>query len=826
MDSGAPGLYQALMHARGPCLLPGLVCLFLVLVWTVGPAFATDDQDWELTMTALRKQEQVIRNRIEAFTQRHREEAMRLDRETKPLQRAGARLALWKATAADPWEIRDILTGFSRLQQDIKKLLQRPETVMEALEQDVVLLETFRERLAETLQSGLPETMRQDVLDLERVMGELRRMMAEERDAIANEAKPLLELSERIATGHSRLQASLPPTWKTYYTARFASILTTDYPVMVREDLEDWHLWAGFIAEQCGIERNREVLAWGLTMSLACSLAAGGTIWYLLRLAGRRGWPQPPRPVLPMAPLCFLGGLFFVLLAAWGPPFLFIAAHTVGEVLWTAALVSLTRLHRTDPARPASPPILWPMWRLFALGLLLEALRTPETLQGPVLAVVFLASAVGFARKARGTPRHQRLDRGMTMGLAGLLPVLAGLSLVGRPQTAVVAASALFYITLALRFAAATSWFLLRLEAGRDQPSFLASILRGAGFPFYFLAYLFLFLWLLSTQFGGENVFLELVATEARFESIGISLQKLIALVIGYYATRAVMAAMRAGIIRLTLGRRPLEHGVKASLCTINTYFWWGVFTIFALSVLGLSLTNLAVVAGGLSVGIGFGLQNLVNNFIGGLILLFGRSVQAGDTLQIGESLGVVREVNIRNTEVLTLDNATVFVPNSELVSGKIINWSHKDPSARQFVSVGVAYGSDMAKVRELLLAAAAACPAVLANPAPSVLLWDFGASALEFRLRVWVADVPGASSALSAVRLEIERLFREAGIEISFPQTDVHLRSAPGLERLAESIRQHDGLSAIEARLAALETLLRSQTSGGAPRLPEGSDA
>jgi small-conductance mechanosensitive channel len=802
------------MTSRRPRpLAVALGLLFALAMSLPGPIRAADDDgDWHLTVEALRKQEQTIRERIGAFANRHASEAVRLTQGMEPLLREGARLSLWQATASDPWEIRDILAGFARLSVDVAKLLQRPEQILEILEQDVVLLETFRERLAESMRNGMPAPLRQDVAETERAMANLRQMLASLRDVIAVEARPLQDLATRVRTAQDRLQASLAPSWKGYYSRRFSSLFTEDYGITLREDLEDWQQWVVFIRDQFRIHRNAGLFTRGLAEALASTLLAAVIMVLATRLAARRGWPRPRGRVLALATACLLGGLFFVLMASLGPPFLFIAANSVGEILLTAALVCFTRLHRVAANVPTSPPILWPMWRLFALGLLLEALRAPEALMGPVLAVVFLGSAVAFARKMRRTPREQRLDRSLTLALAVLLPILAGLSLFGLPQAAVLSASAFFYIALALRFAATTMRFLARLESRGHRPV-TASILHGAGFPFYFLAYLFLFLWLLSTQYGGENVFLEIVAAEARFESIGISLQKLVTLVAGYYAARAARSAAAAGIEGLSSGRRFLEPGVRASLLTINTYFWWGCFTIFTLSVLGLSLTNLAVVAGGLSVGIGFGLQNLVNNFIGGLILLFGRSVQAGDTLQVGESLGVVREVNIRNTEVLTLDNATVFVPNSELVSGKIINWSHKDPSARQYVSIGVAYGSDTAKVRQILLEAAAACPAVLANPAPSVLHWDFGPSALEFRLRVWLSDVPGASSALSAIRVEIDRLFREAGIEIAFPQTDVHLRSAPALEQLTQACRplQEERLAAIDAKLAALETLIRS---------------
>ena len=193
---------------------------------------------------------------------------------------------------------------------------------------------------------------------------------------------------------------------------------------------------------------------------------------------------------------------------------------------------------------------------------------------------------------------------------------------------------------------------------------------------------------------------------------------------------------------------------------------------------------NLAVLAGGLSVGLGFGLQNIVNNFIGGLILLFGRSIQPGDLLEIDDVRGYVQKVTIRNTVVRAFSGATIFVPNSLLISQKMINWSHADRRYRQEIKVGVAYGSDVQKVTDLLLDAAKQSPKVLDRPVPRVRFLDFGDNSLIFSLRVWIKGWADRY-ADSEVRYHIDRIFRENNIEISFPQLDVHVRSATGLKDL-----------------------------------------
>jgi len=201
------------------------------------------------------------------------------------------------------------------------------------------------------------------------------------------------------------------------------------------------------------------------------------------------------------------------------------------------------------------------------------------------------------------------------------------------------------------------------------------------------------------------------------------------------------------------------------------------------LFLLGFNFTSLAVVAGGLSVGIGFGLQSMVNNFFSGLILIFGRSIVPGDTILLEGAPAVVGRVGIRNTMVTSRDNATFIVPNSELISRLLVNFSHKDPKVRRKIHVGVAYGSDMELVRSLLLKAAREHPEVLNKPPANALFILFGESAFNFELQFWIDDVKRDDSVLSDLRFRIDELFREQGVEIAYPQTDVHLRSARALK-------------------------------------------
>ncbi|MCP4689107.1 MAG: mechanosensitive ion channel [Desulfobacterales bacterium] len=221
-----------------------------------------------------------------------------------------------------------------------------------------------------------------------------------------------------------------------------------------------------------------------------------------------------------------------------------------------------------------------------------------------------------------------------------------------------------------------------------------------------------------------------------------------------------------------------MEPGLKNSVISISIYLAWGLGLVLALGVLGVSSTSLAVVFGALSIGIGFGLQTIFNNFISGIILLFERPIQVGDSVEIGGVWGEVKKINVRATVVQTYDNASMIIPNSEFISNQVINWSFQDNRLRREVSVGVAYGSDIELVRTLLLEIAGKTPNVLKYPRPDVLFTEHGDSALIFVLRFWTT-VENQYTTPTDVRFALDRLFREHGVEIAFPQRDIHIRSA-----------------------------------------------
>ncbi len=232
---------------------------------------------------------------------------------------------------------------------------------------------------------------------------------------------------------------------------------------------------------------------------------------------------------------------------------------------------------------------------------------------------------------------------------------------------------------------------------------------------------------------------------------------------------------------RKWLRKTRMDRGAQEALVTTSGYVGVAIAILVALSVAGIQFTNLAIIAGALSVGIGFGLQNVVNNFVSGLILLVERPVKTGDWIIVGGTEGYVKRISIRSTLIQTRDLADVIVPNSELISGQVTNLMLRDLWGRIRVPIGVAYGSDTAKVKEILLEIGNTNPEVIKGSPrvsdPQVLFMAFADSSLNFELRCFIRDVDRRFRVTSEINFAIDAAFREHGIQIPFPQRDLHIQ-------------------------------------------------
>ena len=256
--------------------------------------------------------------------------------------------------------------------------------------------------------------------------------------------------------------------------------------------------------------------------------------------------------------------------------------------------------------------------------------------------------------------------------------------------------------------------------------------------------------------------------------TLGDAIGVVLVLLVGYVLANTLTFLLR----NLLLPRLRLQRGLPYAVSTITYYILLLLVALAALSSAGVELNKFTVLTGALGVGLGFGLQNIVNNFVSGLILLFERPIHVGDTVEVGGLVGMVRRIGARSSTVVTHQGAEVIVPNSNLLSNQVINWTLSSQWRRVDVPIRVAYGSDPERVIKLLVGVAESHPGVLLERPPAAFFMGFGDSALNFELRFWSAWQDTWFQLQSDVTVAVAKALREAGIEIPFPQRELHIRS------------------------------------------------
>lgn len=319
--------------------------------------------------------------------------------------------------------------------------------------------------------------------------------------------------------------------------------------------------------------------------------------------------------------------------------------------------------------------------------------------------------------------------------------------------------------------------------------------------------------WLLSSL---QEIFRELgeLFSTPMFEigdnrySLSLILTLLVIIIAVFWISRAFSNWLKRGL----LAQMGLDRGNREVVAALIRYFLTVVGFLIVLQTAGVNLSSLTLFAGVLGIGIGFGLQNLASNFISGVTLLIEQPIRVGDFVEIDNLLGTVEIISIRSTTVRTLDGVSVIVPNVRFVENNVINWSHHDSRCRIHIPVGVAYHSDTLAVSEALIEAARKSSRVLSDPPPRVWLKGFGASSLDFELLVWINQPAESEPIKSGLNFLIERELRQHGIEIPFPQQDLHIRNFNQVLPLTTS---HSELS---------NGKIQVEKAANAPRSPSGA--
>jgi len=477
-------------------------------------------------------------------------------------------------------------------------------------------------------------------------------------------------------------------------------------------------------------------------------------------------------------------GLSFFVNTITSEHFQFGTYQAFADIFISGGAASLAwNLRKTSLAGVLRPVhnIIWPLWLIFATGIIVQILRIPMVTMIPVFTALFLVFSVYYYFLKKWIAHEP--ERKLSILTATLLIILAATALLGWGSLSMLISALWFMIVLNIELGSGLSSYFWKITHAGENKSAALILFSNMVLPLIFIGLLTLMVVWASIYMGGMPLLHKMIKWEIDWGMIRLRITTVLTLAALFFMARSLIALFHTAIKFLRIRWDNIEEGAVKSLQTLSSYVVWICYIIISLNFLGVGIGNLTIIAGGLSVGVGFALQDLIKNFVSGLILLFGRSIHPGDEIQIEEVHGRVKRINIRSTVVQTNADSTIFLPNSDLVSKKIVNWTHKDPRGRAEIVVGVAYNSDTGLINDLLIQCALSNPNVLKEPPPFVLFNDFGDNALILHLRFWIMHVVLAKDRVSSeIRFEIAKLFKERGIEIAYPQRDIRIRSVEGL--------------------------------------------
>ncbi|MEF3697047.1 mechanosensitive ion channel domain-containing protein [Desulfolutivibrio sp.] len=639
------------------------------------------------------------------------------------------------------------------------------------------------------------------------------------------------QLQADITQVHDQIQAGFVDALKRYYFSRSDTLLTLEGWQSLSDDMEEWaEAFPRFVAPLVGWVRWTSFFSYLAVFFILLYLAAavvkslrskvvrpgkvsletvpdaspatpgetsqetsqeadGGRLE--TEAAAGEALPAPPSgPDLPQRLgrlLVFLGlslyladqltlftnnqfvALGWVVLIAFGVMFMLSGRMDLAQALGTPPLVR----------RP-----MFVFSVLFALGALLQALNIPATGVGLAWSLAALWASIRLYRLRAQAGNASRLrNMAAQAGYLMALMVVAGLAGFG-PQSLIVT-QAIFMLLLTLGVSRLLHQAVVSFATARGGEA-----RPGLGLPFaQTIIYALYIFWVLH-YIGGPGFADYVMDLSLTIGVATITPHAVVTLVVAFFLAKVLLSWLGSLFSMPQLGGRKMEPGLRHALTNISSYLVWLGFMLLILYLFGVPLHALAWIASGLSVGIGFGLKDIVNNFVSGLIIMFGGSIKKGDIIQQGKNLGEVESVSIRNTIIRTLDNTMVIIPNSSFLRGEIINLSYHDTTMRLTIPVAVAPGAKIKKVRKLLLEVAKGNEAVLKKPKPEVNIRQFGRFGVEFDLYIWIDDFMKKFKTESDILSEIDNRFQENKIMMAFQGVKVKYKPRGTEEMQLEEAR------------------------------------
>ena len=668
----------------------------------------------------------------------------------------------------------------SRLSLMVAQMEEEYAPLREIYEQEQKLLTSVTERLS------FSDTVVNETANFKKYLEGLKSIetfIEKELQKQAADLNPLDTLNQRILKVQNTINAALPELWKKYYLQ----------PPLAWLDHSVWR----YLPRQLDIairsfelRKSRELPSDNNEWRKAIMRALIGAALFAAILIAVSRQSFVPIDTNPIVKHCFYVSLPVIclglcfLLSAFSPTganfFFFLAVGNLLIIMGQMQLAWDLRLLSSSNVPRQTSPLL----RLYPLTFIAYILLYLPLLQ-PVLLVLWLVALISVLIWRHFWPTldigNLSLEKNIRTADGIFLWICLILTLLGMHMYSLILYLCCVSISLALQLCKAGIDHINYLN--ENQPSegitsILSGILVSLAAPIILvIAILSVLLWI-ATLPGGMILAKEYLFKNVSIGSAEFNLIHVLIIISAFFLTKAIVSTGLKYIEQVVSNAKTsVDTTLVTPAQTAFTYITWVIFVFFVLHMLDIDLKNVAMVATGLSVGIGMGLQGIVQNFFSGLILIFGRMLQVGDVVEVGNVSGKVAKISVRDTLIQTFDNAHIYVPNSEFIAGHLINWSRNDATVRANITVGVAYGTNTDLVVRTLQTIVNKHPQILRYPEPAVMFQNFGDSTLDFTVYFWVNQFSDRVRTCSDIRLQIEKAFVEKNIEIAFPQLDVHVK-------------------------------------------------
>ncbi len=672
-------------------------------------------------------------------------------------------LLLLRGVAGDsPWASRTLLMQLTELDNAVAAAngpLEDMRDVIARTKQEYATLRQIREQNASREYADL---INEELSGPGKEFKELKHDADEVKDEIDGALAQAQALSADIAVAREAETQRFIQIFGRTYLASAGSLLHPANLFGLVDDLTEWadsapRFWGPIL----------RFTPWGMFFLLGVVYSA--LAYGAVRLLARRRPESWPDQRLGLACLAVGLGLFAARHS------LFFAGNQFTSLVWVLVVsYGLFRLSGTGRTLPV-------LYGCFLTGVFQDVLNLPAS---AACALWPVAAGLGVWRLTRGL--------GWRCPTVWLLLLTGFAALIGFGPQGIVLVQAVFMLYLAVYVSGAIQRWLAALAADRPRSiAHLAQPLAATLMAALFIAWVLVFM-------GGPGLMEHVFAMTFSVGKASVSLDAVSGLIISFFLLRLVQGWFQEALAFVNFRGKPMDAGLAHTVGAAFSYITWTLFILFSLHLFAVPLGALTWIASGLSVGIGFGLKDIVNNFISGLIIMFGGTVKKGDIIQQGKNLGEVVDLSVRNTIVRTLDNTTVIIPNSSFLRGEIVNLSYQGTTLRLTIPVTVAPGTKIKKVRKLLLGIAKEHKEVLKNPPPDVLLRTFGRLGLEFDLQVWIDNFIKKFDVQSELAATIDQVFQDNKILVPFQGVKVKYKpkgtEAMQLEAQREELRQKRG--------------------------------